>query len=72
VPSCTTSLQFQHPLLLRQRAVARGLSDHRSLQFLQWFIEEQVEEERTMRDLLDLIDSGINLFAAEQMLDGPA
>jgi len=37
---------------------------------LQWFIEEQVEEERTMRDLLGLIDSGINLFAAEQLLDG--
>ena len=26
-----------------------GASDHRSLQFLQWFIDEQVEEERTMR-----------------------
>jgi hypothetical protein len=25
-----------------------------------------------MRELLDLIDSGINLFVAEQMLDGPA
>jgi ferritin len=50
-------------------AAARGANDHRSLQFLQWFIEEQVEEERTMRELLDLIDSGINLFAAEQVLD---
>ena len=49
---------------------ARDAADHRSLQFLQWFIEEQVEEERTMRELLDLIDSGINLFAAEQLLDG--
>jgi ferritin len=51
---------------------AQDAGDHRSLQFLQWFIEEQVEEERTMRDLLDLIDSGINLFAAEQLLDGQA
>ena len=51
---------------------ARDAADHRSLQFLQWFIEEQVEEERTMRELLDLIDSGINLFAAEQLLDVPA
>jgi ferritin len=49
---------------------AQETGDHRSLQFLQWFIEEQVEEERTMRELLDLIDSGINLFAAEQLLDG--
>ncbi|HSO29342.1 MAG TPA: ferritin [Candidatus Sulfomarinibacteraceae bacterium] len=51
---------------------AQEAGDHRSLQFLQWFIEEQVEEERTMRELLDLIDSGINLFAAEQMLEGQA
>jgi len=49
-------------------ATARAAADHRSLQFLQWFIEEQVEEERTMRELLDLIDSGVNLFVAEQLL----
>src|SRR5450830_1557789 len=51
---------------------AQDGADHRSLQFLHWFIEEQGEEERTMRELLVLIDSGINLFVAEQMLDGPA
>jgi len=50
-------------------AAAQAAGDHRSLQFIQWFIEEQVEEERTMRELLDLIDSGINLFAAEQVLE---
>jgi ferritin len=49
---------------------AQDAGDHRSLQFLDWFIEEQVEEERTMRELLDLIESGINLFAAEQLLEG--
>ena len=42
--------------------------DHRGLQFLQWFIEEQVEEERTMRTLLDLLASGINLFQAQELL----
>jgi ferritin len=42
--------------------------DHRGLQFLQWFIEEQVEEERTMRALLDLLASGINLFQAQELL----
>jgi ferritin len=47
---------------------ARDAGDHRSLQFLQWFIDEQVEEERTARSLLDLIDSGINLFQAESLL----
>ena len=48
---------------------ARDAGDHRGLQFLQWFIDEQVEEERTMRGLVDLIDSGINLFQAEPLLD---
>jgi len=43
-------------------------ADHRSLQFLQWFIDEQVEEERTMRALLDLLASGINLFQAQEAL----
>jgi ferritin len=51
-------------------SAARDASDHRTLQFLQWFIEEQVEEERTARTLLDLIDSGINLFQAEALLEG--
>jgi len=43
--------------------------DHRGLQFLQWFIDEQVEEERTMRGLLDLLASGVNLFQAQELLD---
>ena len=47
---------------------AREAKDNRTLQFLQWFIEEQVEEERTMAALIDLIDSGINLFQAEAHL----
>jgi len=49
---------------------AREAKDNRTLQFLQWFIEEQVEEERTMAALMDLIDSGINLFQAEAHLEG--
>jgi len=47
---------------------ARDAKDNRTFQFLQWFIEEQVEEERTMGALLDLIDSGINLFQAQELL----
>jgi ferritin len=47
---------------------AREAGDNRTLQFLGWFIEEQVEEERTMAALIDLIDSGINLFQAEAHL----
>ena len=48
---------------------AREANDNRSLQFLQWFIEEQVEEEAKIQAVLDLIDSGVNLFQAESMLD---
>jgi bacterioferritin B len=47
---------------------ARAEEDHRAFQFLQWFIDEQVEEERTARSLLDLVNSGINLFQAEPLL----
>jgi bacterioferritin B len=46
-------------------SAAREAKDNRTLQFLHWFIEEQVEEERTTAALLDLVDSGINLFDAE-------
>jgi ferritin len=51
---------------------AEAAADHRSLQFLQWFTEEQVEEERTIRDVLGLIDRRTNPFAAEQLLEGTA
>lgn len=44
-------------------------NDHTAHQFLQWFIEEQVEEERKVQALLDLVNSGINLFQAEDVLD---
>jgi ferritin len=52
---------------LSKAAVDDG--DHRTYQFLQWFIAEQVEEERKVQGLIDLIASGINLFQAEPMLD---
>ena len=32
-------------------------------------VEEQVEEERKAQSLLDLVNSGINLFQAEPLLD---
>ena len=44
-------------------------NDPTSLQFLQWFIEEQVEEEAKMEKLGDLVASGVNLFQAEALLD---
>ena len=53
----------------RMAAVAVADGDHRGHQFLQWFIEEQVEEEAKIQHLVDLIESGINLFQAEALLD---
>jgi ferritin len=50
-------------------AAAIAEKDHTTFQFLQWFIEEQVEEERKARGLIDLVSSGINLFQAEALLD---
>src|SRR4029079_16421204 len=60
----------------RMAALASAEGDHRGHQFLQWFIEEQVEEEAKLQSIVDLIDSGINLFQAEALLgnfeSGPA
>ena len=80
-----TSTRFSSPLAAAQRAlqseqdvaaqfdrmaaVAVKAGDHRGHQFLQWFIEEQVEEEAKVQSIVDLIDSGINLFQAEALLD---
>ena len=48
--------------------IASEQKDFRGLQFLQWFINEQVEEEALMGKLVDLVKSGINLFQAQQYL----
>jgi ferritin len=58
------SAQFQ---AMAKAALEEG--DHTAYQFLQWFIEEQVEEERTSQALVDLVASGINLFQAEPLLE---
>jgi ferritin len=36
--------------------IATETNDHQSAQFLLWFLEEQVEEENTMQDLLDVAE----------------
>lgn len=58
------SNEFRH-----MAKVAMENGDWTGFQFLQWFIEEQVEEEAKMAKLLDLVESGINLFQAEALLD---
>jgi len=80
-----TSTKFESPAAAARRAlesertvtgqfdkaagVAVAAGDHRGLQFLQWFIEEQVEEESKLQHVIELIESGINLFQAESHLD---
>jgi ferritin len=49
--------------------VALDNSDYTGFQFLQWFIEEQTEEESKMNKIKDLVESGINLFDAEPLLE---
>lgn len=53
----------------RATSVAVASADHRGFQFLQWFLAEQVEEETKLQHIVDLIESGINLFQAETQLD---
>ena len=60
----SVSKQFQ-----QMSSTAQSEGDHTSYQFLQWFVEEQVEEERKAQSLLDLVNSGINMFQAEPLLD---
>ena len=57
------------PSSIGWRTIAIKPGDHRGHQFLQWFIEEQVEEEAKVQSIVDLIESGINLFQAEALLD---
>lgn len=49
--------------------VALEEHDHTAFEFVRWFIDEQVEEERKAQGLIDLVASGINLFQAEPLLD---
>lgn len=77
--------QFESPLEAVQKALAweqqvtkqfhqmaqtaLAQNDFTSFQFIQWFLEEQVEEEASMEKLVSIIQSGINLFQAESLLE---
>jgi len=49
--------------------IALAEEDYVGFQFLQWFLEEQVEEVSSMEKYLALVQSGINLFQAEALLE---
>ncbi|HEY7132156.1 MAG TPA: ferritin [Candidatus Limnocylindrales bacterium] len=71
--ACRAALANEQKVTLQFQAMAKAALDEHDAtahQFLQWFIEEQVEEERTAQALVDLVASGINLFQAEPLLDG--
>jgi bacterioferritin B len=70
-----TTLSNEQKVTGQFQAMAKAAldeGDHTSYQFLQWFLDEQVEEERTAQALVDLVASGINLFHAEPLLGGIA
>ncbi|GAB3500370.1 ferritin [Nocardiopsis coralliicola] len=50
--------------------VAREENDYTGEQFLQWFLQEQVEEEHTMSTILDVVDraGGGSMFEVETWL----
>ena len=50
-------------------SIALKEADFTGFGFLQWFLAEQVEEEATFERLIALVESGINLFQAEALLN---
>ena len=46
--------------------LALSEKDHTSNRFLQWFVEEQLEEEATFSELLDVVRQSENLLLVEQ------
>jgi bacterioferritin B len=72
VDACKASLKSEQRVSRQFQDMAVAATeekDFRAFQFLQWFIEEQVEEEAKMQKLIDLLDSGINPFQAQPQLD---
>jgi bacterioferritin B len=70
--ACKAALQSERRVSgqFQEMAVAAtDEKDFRTFQFLQWFIQEQVEEESKMQKLIDLIESGVNLFQVQGQLD---
>lgn len=47
----------------------RKVEDFRTENFLQWFVSEQMEEEKTMRDILDICDLLADSPSATKLID---
>lgn len=66
------ALQWEHTVTEQFQSMAKialAESDFVGFGFLQWFLEEQVEEVSSMEKYLALVKSDINLFQAEALLD---
>ncbi|MBN2518516.1 MAG: ferritin, partial [Candidatus Altiarchaeota archaeon] len=49
--------------------LAKKENDHASLEFLQWFVKEQVEEEASAEQLLKVVEmAGKNLLQAQNFI----
>jgi ferritin len=69
--ACKAALSSEQRVSQEFQAMAAAAieeKDFAAFQFLQWFIDEQVEEEDKMRKLIDLVQSGVNLFQAQPLL----
>lgn len=65
------SLEYERKVSDSFRVMARVAQehhDHTGYGFLQWFLEEQVEEENTFARLEAMLESGLNPFQAEAFL----
>jgi ferritin len=72
VDACRAALANEQKVTVQFQAMAQAALEERDAtahHFVQWFLEEQIEEERTAQALVDLVSSGINLFQAEPLLD---
>jgi ferritin len=69
--ACQMALQSEQRVTAQFREmfrVATAECDSIALQFLPWFLSEQLEEENSMERLCGIVGSGINLFQAEALL----
>ena len=72
--ACQKALKWERKVTEQFQAmaqVATAEGDHVSGQFLQWFLNEQVEEENTMDRFVKILESGLNPFQAEPLLGDP-
>ncbi|MCH7945999.1 MAG: ferritin [Armatimonadetes bacterium] len=72
--ACQKALKWERVVTDQFRTMAREAAaegDQISGQFLEWFLNEQIEEESTMDRYVKILESGLNPFQAEPLLGDP-